>query len=120
MSSFDRIFGAPPTAHARANGRVNLIGEHTDYNGGFVLPTTIPQSTHVALRARSDGKVRIWSENVGEGAAILEYELGNERRSSTWIDYVQGVTMVLAKIGFTLSGFEMWIDSSVPIGSGLS
>src|SRR5687767_9393589 len=100
-----------------AAGRVNLIGEHTDYNGGFVLPTAIPQRTRVRLEPRADRRVRLTSTNLGE---THEYELGAEAGTRTWIDYVQGVTRFLAEAGHALRGFEATISSTVPIGSGLS
>jgi galactokinase len=102
---------------ADAPGRVNLIGEHTDYNGGFVLPLTIPQRTYVQLSARRDRRVRVWSDNLG-GAA--EYGLGEERRTGGWVDYIQGVTWALAAAGHTHDGVDLAIRSDVPVGSGLS
>jgi len=120
MTSFAACFGSPPTVTAQAHGRLNLIGEHTDYNGGFVLPTAIPQYTRVELRARPDARVRVFSENVGEHALVAEYELGSEAPVSDWIDYVQGVTQSLSRVGFRLIGFEARVESTVPVGSGLS
>ena len=99
-----------------ARGRVNLIGEHTDYNGGYVLPTLIPQSTRVELRKRKDN----WVCATSHGFSNVEYELGHERAIQKWSDYLQGVTSILAQEGFRLSGFDAAIDSSVPMGSGLS
>src|SRR3978361_1975957 len=77
---------------ASAPGRVNLIGEHTDYNGGFVLPTPIPQRTAVELRRRGDSLVRAGSREIGASA---EYTLGGERRRGDWLDYVMGCTQAL-------------------------
>jgi galactokinase len=103
---------------AAAPGRVNLIGEHTDYNGGFVLPTTIPQQTHVTLTPRSDHVVAARSANASESAA---YVLGEERRRGDWIDYVQGLTWALLTSGFTgFDGFDLTVSSDVPLGAGLS
>ena len=102
---------------ASAPGRVNLIGEHTDYNGGFVLPTPIPQRTTVELRRRKDGLVRVWSREIG---AWAEYTLGDERRRGGWLDYVMGCTQALRQAGHALDGFELKIASDVPLGSGLS
>jgi galactokinase len=99
---------------------VNLIGEHTDYNGGFVLPMAIPQRTHVELRRRTDRRVRAFSVNTSRQGEILEYELGRETVGKSWLDYVQGVTQVLQREGHALTGFELWIASEVPLGSGLS
>src|ERR1051325_2771562 len=102
---------------ADAPGRVNLIGEHTDYNGGFVLPTAIPQKTRVELRTRADDRVVLDSVQV---PGPVEYQLGAEQPRRDWTDYVQGVTRFLAEAGHRLSGFEARVDSTVPIGSGLS
>jgi galactokinase len=102
-----------------APGRVNLIGEHTDYNGGFVLPAAIPQTTRVSLRVRAGATAIARSANIGQPARE-SYELGTEARRGTWIDYIQGLTDVLRQEGYQLGGFEMAIDSTVPTGSGLS
>ena len=119
VSSFESLFGAAPAVRESAPGRVNLIGEHTDYNGGYVLPTVIPQRTVVELVPRADRRVRAWTVNVS-GGRLTEYVLGEERRQGGWADYVQGVTWVLAQEGFTLPGADLRIESAVPLGSGLS
>ena len=85
---------------ASAPGRVNLIGEHTDYNGGFVLPTAIPQQTHVELTRRDDRAVEVRSANQSKAGAFI---LGQERQRGDWIDYVQGLTAALRLTGFDLS-----------------
>jgi galactokinase len=100
-----------------AHGRVNLIGEHTDYNGGYVLPTAIPQKTRIELRRRRDRRVLGTSASFPEP---IEFELGRERRRGDWSDYVQGVSFVLSREGHALEGFECRVDSEVPVGSGLS
>lgn len=118
--SFQELFGHPPEVAVQAPGRVNLIGEHTDYNGGFVLPMAIPQQTHVELRRRSDRRVRAFSTNKSAAGEILGFELGQETKGNTWLDYVQGVTHVLQRDGHALTGVELRITSEVPLGSGLS
>jgi galactokinase len=105
---------------ASAPGRVNLIGEHTDYNGGFVLPTTIPQRTRVELCVRADRLVRAWSAAYSQPGDYSEYELGMESPRGSWLDYIQGVTYALEAAGHEIGGFDARIDSSVPSGSGLS
>jgi len=108
---------ADSVVRASAPGRVNLIGEHTDYNGGFVLPTAIPQRTSVELKRGADNVVHARSTNAqGTGTFVL----GQERPRRDWLDYVQGVTWAVRQAGFALSGFELSISSDVPLGAGLS
>jgi galactokinase len=111
----------PPLSDAigAAPGRVNLIGEHTDYNGGYVLPTALPQQTRCRVARRSDGQVRATSRDLHDGG-VGNYTLGDERRTHTWVDYVQGVTWALREAGFTVEGFDLAVTSEVPIGKGLS
>ena len=116
-SSFRTRFGGDPDVAAEAPGRVNLIGEHTDYHEGFVLPTVIPQRTTVHLRRRSDRIVRAWSSLGGDP---VEYELGAEARQRVWIDYVQGVTAMLARSGIPVPGFDLQVESNIPAGAGVS
>jgi galactokinase len=120
MSAFETLFGRPPAVTAEAPGRVNLIGEHTDYNGGFVLPTAIPQRTRVELAPRPDRLVRAASADVPGGAGVQEYTLGAEAAGRDWLDYVQGITHVLRAEGHAHPGFDLSVTSTVPIGSGLS
>jgi galactokinase len=100
-----------------APGRVNLIGEHTDYNEGFVLPTPIPQRTRVELEQFGGDRVVVSSRELGAAAA---YQLGEEQRRGTWIDYVMGCTVMLRQAGHQIGGSELRITSDVPVGSGLS
>jgi galactokinase len=106
------------TIRTAAPGRVNLIGEHTDYNGGFVLPTAIPQQTHVTLGPRPDYQVVARSANSSPDG---QYTLGGEQQRHDWLDYVQGVTWALAQAGHgPRTGFELDITSEVPLGGGVS
>jgi galactokinase len=119
-AAFERLFGKKPEVRARAPGRVNLVGEHTDYNGGFVLPMTVPQETEVLLARSPSPTVRAWSAELTPAEPPERYVLGSEARGRGWVDYVQGVTAVLARDGHQVSGFDVAIRSRVPVGSGLS
>jgi galactokinase len=116
--SFATLFGRSPEVTEAAPGRVNLIGEHTDYNGGYVLPIATPQSTVVELAPRTDREVCAYSAAIG--GEPTRYVLGKEARRGAWIDYVQGVTRMLADEGIPLEGFDLRVTSDVPLGSGLS
>ncbi len=122
--AFAERFGTAPSVRADAPGRVNLIGEHTDYNGGFVLPTAIPQRAAVYLAPRRDRTVRAASLDADDDGAVHTYVLGEETPGRGWLDYVQGATRLLQEVqgedGAALSGFDALIAADVPIGSGLS
>jgi len=116
-TDFAEAFGGPPELIAEAPGRVNLLGEHTDYNGGYVLPTVIPQRTRIGLRKRSDGQVAVVTATLKSRES---YRLGAERQQGDWLDYIQGVTLSLLTRGHELAGFDALVASDIPIGSGLS
>jgi galactokinase len=103
---------------ASAPGRVNLIGEHTDYNGGVVLPIAIARRTDVTVALRSDLEVRAVSSTVEDHE--LRYRRGAETRTRRWIDYIQGLTWALDERGLKVPGFDLAIRSSIPPGSGLA
>ncbi len=114
---FETLFARPADTQSSAPGRVNLIGEHTDYNGGFVLPAAIPQRTTIELARRDDDLVQVYSVELP--GPIHTYRLGEEARQGRWLDYIQGVTQSLALAGYS-HGFDARIASDVPLGSGLS
>jgi galactokinase len=118
MTSFKDIYRYEPTVEAAACGRVNLIGEHTDYNGGFVLPAAIPQRTRAWVAQNPGSRVRACS--TADTSGIVEYELGREHKGRGWLDYVQGATALLAAEGYPVGGFDLFVASEVPLGSGLS
>ena len=120
MPDFAAVFDHPPTHEASAPGRVNLIGEHTDYQDGYVLPIALPQRTHVALALRADQRVRAFTASLPGPEGHAEYTLGAEQRGRGWIDYVQGVTVALAERGHRLGGVDLHVRSEVPVGAGLS
>jgi galactokinase len=98
---------------------VNLIGEHTDYNDGFVMPAALNLYTYVAVGPRSDRRLRVYSETLGE---MRDLDLDSMRpgKSGDWSDYVRGVAGVLESSGYKLRGADLAITSEVPLGSGLS
>lgn len=115
---FAEVYGVSPRVF-RAPGRVNLIGEHTDYNEGFVLPIAINRETVVAATARADRLLRVRSLNLNESAEFDLDSPGTPRRGA-WTDYVQGVAQALISRGSSLRGADLLIGSDVPIGAGLS
>jgi galactokinase len=114
-AAFRRIFGINPEASAEAPGRVNLLGEHTDYNEGYVLPTVLPYLTRVHA-GRADGVVEAYAESFGEA---LRRERGSEREGN-WLDYVAGCVWALARDGIEVPGARLYIEGGVPIGAGLA
>jgi galactokinase len=104
----------------RAPGRVNLIGEHTDYNLGFVLPIAIELACFTAASPNSAGMLRVYSENVDEAHEFAVERIAEERTRGLWTDYVIGVAQQLLHRGYKIDGLNMAIHSTVPVGSGLS
>lgn len=117
--AFAAHFGAMPTLLVRAPGRVNLIGEHTDYNDGFVLPMAIDRDVRLALAPRPDRQVRVFSLNFQQHD---RFDLDNVRLTNTapWGNYLRGVAWALQEAGFGLTGFDAVMEGNVPVGSGLS
>jgi galactokinase len=116
-AEFRRRFGSAPEAAARAPGRVNLIGEHTDYNDGLVLPCAIDRDTRVLLALRPGTRVRVFSREMKGEAAFDAAHLG---RSGGWVDHVQGVVAALAERGTAPRGMDLAIASELPPGAGLA
>lgn len=113
---FQQIFGQLPQSQASAPGRVNLLGEHTDYNDGFVLPTAIPQSTTVQVGFSTDGKHHFYSEDLNERVDILDIN----HTPSGFASYIFGCIEVLKSAPNTIPPLNLYVKSSVPMGSGLS
>jgi galactokinase len=116
--SFRHAFGAAPALY-RAPGRVNLIGEHTDYNDGFVLPAALELATYVAAAARADRRLRVRSLR-GDVEAEFDLDDPDPTPRRDWSDYVRGVAVMLMQDGHRLGGADLLIDSTVPVGAGLS
>jgi galactokinase len=121
LAQFQTHFGAPASHEAHAPGRVNLIGEHTDYNDGFVLPCAIDFSTSVALRARTDRQVNILAVNADNATDCFSLDsLITPSPNKPWANYVRGVFNVLQQAGVLLQGLDMAIVGNIPQGTGLS
>ena len=121
LATFLGAFDAPPLAIVQAPGRVNLIGEHTDYNDGFVLPCAIGFQTLVAIRPRDDAVLRVVASDYGNSADEFRVDqpVGHRARPA-WADYVRGVVSVLQARGLPLRGANLAIAGDVPRGAGLS
>lgn len=115
-ASFETTFGHPPAAIAAAPGRVNLIGEHTDYNGGAVLPAAIERQVQVALRPNEDDVIAIQSTRFDDR---VERPVGDPKRQS-WTDYAVGALWKAEALGWHTGGADVFIDSDVPDGAGVS
>jgi galactokinase len=121
IGAFHERFG--PTQQPRvfrAPGRVNLIGEHTDYNLGFVLPVALDLATYIAVAPSGDGKLRIYSEDRKEQREFDASSLGSVERTGAWTDYPIGVAQELVRAAIPVEGANLLIRSTVPDGSGLS
>jgi galactokinase len=115
---FEALYGTQPRIFS-APGRVNLIGEHTDYNDGFVMPSAIGFSTSVAIAPRLDGKLVIRSEEFPDA---FEFEAGHlpRKRAGAWCDYILGVAVMLEQMGHRRNGASVLVQGDVPVGAGLS
>jgi galactokinase len=121
QTDFAKIFGAPPERVARAPGRVNLIGEHTDYNGGFVLPIAIDRQVLIAARRRDDHRVRMVALDFLGEPSEFSLDAAIERdEAHPWSNYIRGVAFFLQQRGLVLPGLDLVIHGDVPIGSGLA
>jgi galactokinase len=120
-SEFERIFGSGGKIHViRAPGRVNLIGEHTDYNQGLVFPMAIEQQVLVICRGRDDGKVRLASTAFEGELAEFSVQQKIERGKPAWSNYGRGVAAELIAAGIPLPGIDALIAHTLPVGGGLS
>jgi len=117
--SFARCFAREPQGLAKAPGRVNLIGEHTDYNEGFVLPVAIDRTVIAAFAVRSDRQVRVYSLEFDEEDSFALDDI-ERLKGDVWSNYVRGVAAVLQGVGYRLTGLDMAIQGDVPIEAGLA
>ena len=118
-ASFDRHFGGKPELAARAPGRVNIIGEHTDYNHGFVLPMALEHETVILACRRDDDILNAYAANL-ERTVQVPVDTTERNVAEPWIDYVIGTAVELSKLDKPLAGADVMILGDVPIGAGLS
>jgi len=117
---FAAAFGRRPQGAWAAPGRVNLIGEHTDYNEGFVLPFAIDRYAVAAVALRGDGKANCLSAELGAGPEVRLADIGPRNAPEGWTAYPLGVAWALAQTGVELPGFDLLVASDVPLGAGVS
>ncbi len=117
QDSFGSYFNGKPAFLVRAPGRVNLIGEHTDYNEGYVLPMALERAVWMALAPRKDRVVQVRSLNFGTESV---FSLDDLSRGEGWPEYIKGVAYALQKAGFVLRGWDGMMAGDVPVGAGLS
>ena len=119
VAEFGALYGSAPQGVWSAPGRLNLIGEHVDYNDGLVLPIALPRRAWVALRARDDGRIRLASRQLPEryDLTLAQVQPGVP---SGWGAYAAGVLAILARAGYPVTGADLLVSSEVPVGAGLS
>lgn len=113
---FRNAFSAEPTQTAYAPGRVNLIGEHIDYNGGVVLPAALSIGLNIALRPRNDEKIHIASDRFD---SLVESDFTNAKTGG-WADYANGAVIFAKEAGYLTGGADIYVESTIPDGAGLS
>jgi galactokinase len=117
ISTFKALFGKDPLV-VFSPGRINLIGEHTDYNGGFVMPAAINKKMIVAIAANNSGQARLFSLDFDEEFAFELDSFGPKK--SHWATFIMGVTAQLQQAGYPVQGFDMVFGGDIPVGAGLS
>lgn len=118
---FRELYGTPPICVARAPGRIEFIGNHTDYNGGTVLGAAVDRELWVAVAPRRDGRRRFHSSLVNETVELGGPELAHQTGAASWINYPLGVIAALPEFGrHAPEGFDLLVDSTLPAGAGLS
>lgn len=115
---YETLYGRSPELISRSPGRINIIGEHTDYNQGFVLPTAIDKAVYVALGKREDQEIHLYAEDFQESFQTELSALSPTDKG--WPNYILGVVNQLQERQLSLSGFNLYIDGDIPVGAGLS
>ncbi|MFF4247621.1 galactokinase [Streptomyces sp. NPDC001822] len=119
-ASFAELYGTAPDGVWAAPGRVNLIGEYTDFNGGFVMPLALPHHARAAVARRTDGRLRLHSTDVPGGVVSLRVEELAPHSGHGWAAYPAGVVWALREAGHRITGADIQLTSTVPVGAGLS
>ena len=115
---YKQHFKEEPASIVVAPGRINLIGEHTDYSEGFVLPVAIYRDVAILFSPRQDGFVAVYSVDFDE---FYQTQLSHfEKQKTSWIDYLQGIIWALSDDGYPLKGWQGVVSGNIPIGAGLS
>ncbi len=117
---FQELYGTGPEGVWAAPGRVNLIGEHTDYNDGFVMPFALPHTTVAAVARREDGRLRLHSADIDAGPVELSLDDLAPETDKSWTAYPAGVVWALREAGHEIDGADIHLASTVPSGAGLS
>jgi galactokinase len=117
---FEELYGAAPDGVWAAPGRVNLIGEYTDFNDGFVMPLALPHTAVAAVSRRTDGMLRVHSADVEGGVVQLDVDALEPLASTDWAAYPAGVVWALREAGHPVTGADIHLASTVPTGAGLS
>ncbi|OTP11319.1 galactokinase [Enterococcus sp. 10A9_DIV0425] len=122
VNKFTELFGQKPTGQYFSPGRINLIGEHTDYNGGHVFPASITYGTQGVAAPREDDQVLVYSTNF-EDLGIISFSINelDYDKKANWANYVKGMILKLKEAGFVIDhGFELLVEGTIPNGAGLS
>ncbi|MEV0845356.1 galactokinase [Streptomyces sp. NPDC049954] len=120
VKGFRDLYGGEPDGVWAAPGRVNLIGEYTDFNGGFVMPLALPHTAVAAVRTRTDGVLRVSSADIDGPALRLDAATLAPGADTSWAAYLTGVVWVLRRSGYDVGGADIHLASTVPTGAGLS
>jgi len=115
--AFIDVFGVVPLLF-KSPGRINIIGEHTDYNGGFVLPAAINKAVYIAISKRADDEIHLYSKSYQQSCVSSTRNIA--KTETGWANYILGVANEFVKAGYEVAGFNLYVDGDVPLGSGLS
>lgn len=115
--SFHELYNATPLV-VKSPGRINIIGEHTDYNNGFVMPAAIDKAIYIGVSKREDDEVHLFAKDYGQSHQVKLSELAVSEKG--WPNYILGVADQILKRGYHIGGFNLYIDGDVPLGAGLS